>query len=117
MNILDSCIKVKPSPQNALDIFKGEWASCLPGSLSVLQAGKGQLFEDSRILWSVEQVGGGTIKGKKIIELGPLEAGHTYMMETLGADSITAIESNTRAYLKCLIIKELLGLKRSHFRS
>ena len=116
MNILDSCIHVKPSPQNALDIFKGEWSSSLPRSFSVLQAGKIPLFEDNRILWSVEQVGGaGKIRGKKIIELGPLEAGHTYMMETLGADSITAIESNTRAYLKCLIIKELLGLKRSQF--
>lgn len=116
MNILDSCVKVGPTPQNALDIFKGEWASSLPGSLSVLQAGKGRLFEDSRISWCVEQVGlGGTIRGKKILELGPLEAGHTYMMEALGADSITAIESNTRSYLKCLIIKELLGLKQSQF--
>jgi len=116
MNILDSCVKVGPTPQNALDIFKGEWSSKLPGSFSDLQAGTIPLFEDSRILWSVEQVGGEeTVKGKKILELGPLEAGHTYMMETLGADSITAIESNTRAYLKCLIIKELLGLKRSQF--
>lgn len=114
MNILDSFVKLGPTPQNALDIFKGEWSSSLPGSSSVLQAGKIPLFEDSRILWSVEQVGG-TIEGKKVLELGPLEAGHSYMMETLGAASITAIESNTRAYLKCLIIKELLGLKRSQF--
>jgi hypothetical protein len=37
------------------------------------------------------------------------------MLEKLGASEITAIESNTRAFLKCLIIKELLKLERARF--
>ncbi len=50
-----------------------------------------------------------------MIELGPLEGGHTYMMESLGAESVLAVEANKRAYLKCLIVKEVLGLTRSRF--
>jgi hypothetical protein len=37
------------------------------------------------------------------------------MIEAAGAASITAVEGNTRAFLKCLIVKELLGLTRSSF--
>ncbi|MEB3180138.1 MAG: class I SAM-dependent methyltransferase [Nostocaceae cyanobacterium] len=113
MSILDQYVKSAPSTQNVLDIFKGEWSSKLPPSLGDLQAGSIPLFEDSRISWAVEQVGG--IQGKTVLELGPLEAGHTYMLEQFGAASIISIEANTRAYLKCLIIKELLELKHTRF--
>lgn len=112
-NILEKYVISAPHPQNALDIFKGEWASKLPEKLADLDAGSIPLFEDSRIIWFVEQIGG--IQGKTVLELGPLEAGHTYMLEHYGAKSVTSIEANPRAYLKCLIIKELLELKYAHF--
>ena len=44
-----------------------------------------------------------------------MEAGHTYMLEQHGASSILAIESNAHAFLKCLIVKEMLSLKRARF--
>ncbi len=113
MSILDEYVKTAPGPQNALDIFKGEWSSRLPGDLASLRAGSIPLFEDSRIEWGVNAVGG--VKDKDVLELGPLEAGHTYMLERSGARTITSIEANTRAYLKCLIVKEILELKRAHF--
>lgn len=113
ISVLDQYIKSVPNPQNALDIFKGEWASKLPKPYDHLEAGSSQLFEDPRIPWAVEQFGG--VKDKNILELGPLEGGHTYMLECLDAASILSIEANTRAYLKCLIVKEILGLKRAHF--
>src|SRR5262249_16934288 len=47
--------------------------------------------------------------------LGPLEGGHSAMLEALGAASILAIEANTRAFLRCLLVKELLGLRRVRF--
>lgn len=112
MNILDNYVKSAPNQQHALDIFKGEWASKLPTHLEALQAGSALLFEDARIEWCAAQIGG--FEGKTVLELGPLEAGHTYMLEHLGA-AIVSIEANTRAYLKCLIVKELLELKRSRF--
>lgn len=108
-NILDAYTSSAPHPQNAIDIFKGEWASKLPG----LQSGAAELFDDSRLTWADEQLSG--FRGKHVLELGPLEAGHTYMMEKLGAESITSVESNSRAYLKCLIVKETFGLQRAKF--
>lgn len=113
MNILDEYITSAPSPQQALDIFKGEWSSNLPEPFAELQAGSAQLFEDARIEWCATQFNG--FEGKTVLELGPLEAGHTYMIERLGAAEIVSIEANTRAYLKCLIVKELLELKRARF--
>jgi hypothetical protein len=114
MEVLDYYIKSAPSSQNALDIFKGEWASMFPGNAS-LAAGIVPLFEDNRVAWAIEQLKG--VQNKHIIELGPLEAGHTYMLEKHGAASITAIEANSRAYLKCLIVKEVMELQKAHFLS
>jgi hypothetical protein len=37
------------------------------------------------------------------------------MLEKNGAASVTAIEANTRAFLKCLVVKELYDLGRCHF--
>jgi hypothetical protein len=111
MSILDQYTHAAPSPQAAIDIFKGEWTSQLP--LPDLNSGSLPVFEDPRIEWAVAQMGG--VKGKTVLELGPLEGGHTYMLERLGAKSVVAVEANARAYLKCLIVKELLGLERAQF--
>src|SRR5205814_564703 len=105
-------IQEAPSPQTALDIFAREWASKLPEEFEYLRAGNVPLFQDSRIEWAGERLG---LKGKSILELGPLEGGHTYMLEKMGAESIVAIEANTKAFLKCLIIKEILDLKSARF--
>ncbi len=113
MDILDAYVKSVPSIQNSLNIFKGEWASRLPGELSNLDAGQSLLFQDPRVAWAIEQFGG--VENKNILELGPLEGAHTYMLEQQGADSITAVEANTRAYLKCLIVKEVMKIKRAQF--
>ncbi len=113
MSILEQYIKSVPNTQTILDIFNGEWSSKLPAPLADLKAGSIPLFEDPRIHWAAANLGG--IQGKTVLELGPLEAGHTYMLERLGAESIISIEANTRAYLKCLIIKEILELKNSRF--
>ena len=103
-----------PSDQNAVDIMRREWASRFPGDLgNAIEAGQIPLFEDSRIIWAIEQLGG--ITGFHILELGPLEGGHSYMLEQNGAASVFAVEGNTRAYIKCLITKEVLGLKRVKF--
>ncbi len=113
MNILDQYIKTHPSDQNALDIFKGEWSSKMPPERAELQAGGATLFDDARITWAAEQLNG--FQDVRVLELGPLEGGHSYMLEKMGVQSILSIESNTRAYLKCLISKEIFNLSRTHF--
>ncbi len=102
-----------PSAQNALDIFQGEWHTTLPGELHGLRAGTIDLFEDPRISWALREMG--EVAGKTVVELGPLEGAHTYMLEQAGCASITSIEGSPRAYLKCLVLKEILGLQRVAF--
>lgn len=105
-NLVTGC----PSKQAALDIFRGEWASKFP--VEDLNAGTAPLFEDARLRKFLDLEGVG---GMDILELGPLEAGHSYMLEQAGAKSVLAIEANTRAYLKCLVVKEILGLQKVRF--
>lgn len=110
-SILDEYVRSAPSAQLAIDIFAGEWSSMLPPEVGVT-AGIVPLFDDPRIHWTIEQVGG--VDGLNVLELGPLEGGHTAMLDRAGAN-VTAIEANTRAYLKCLVVKELLALTHSRF--
>ena len=57
----------------------------------------------------------GGVTGRDVLELGPLEGGHSYLLDRLGAKSVTAIEANPRAYLKCPVAKETFGMPRTHF--
>ncbi len=45
----------------------------------------------------------GGFVGRKVLELG-----HTYMLHQLGATRIDAFEANTRAFLKCLVVTQIL---------
>jgi Protein of unknown function (DUF1698) len=112
-NVSGRYVTSLPSDQNALDIFKGEWWSQLPQQFAHLQAGQIRVFEDPRVHWALSQLG--NVSGQTVLELGPLEGAHTYMLERAGFGSILSIEANPRAYLKCLIIKEIVGLSRTHF--
>jgi hypothetical protein len=51
----------------------------------------------------------------RILELGPLEGCHTYMLDRFGAAEVTAVEGNRDAFLRCLIVKELLGIPAARF--
>ena len=115
MDILDSYSNLIPSEQAVLDIFDGEWSSSMPAhSGLVTRPGTAALFEDPRITTADSLLG--PFKGMRILELGPLEAGHSYMCQALGAESVTAIESNSRAFLKCLCIQNVFKLDRVTFR-
>ena len=106
-------VTAAPSAQNAVDIFKGEWTAKLPAPLQELRAGDAGVFQDPRIAWLGEQLD--NPGGLHVLECGPHEGGHTYMLEQMGVGSILSIEANTHAFLRCLVVKELLQLKRSRF--
>jgi len=110
---LDSYVSSAPSDQNALDIFRGQWSSRLPPPYESLTAGAIPLFEDPRVTWASDRLGG--VRDKSVLELGPLEGGHSYMLEKAGAKSVLALEANTNAFLRCLVTKEILGLQRVRF--
>ncbi|HEX5115280.1 MAG TPA: DUF1698 domain-containing protein [Pseudonocardiaceae bacterium] len=109
-SILDDYVSASPSAQNAVDVFAGEWSSTLP--VAGVRAGSIPLFEDERVAWAIERLGG--VRGRSVLELGPLEGGHSWQLVEAGA-TVTAIEAQTRAYLKCLIAKELLGMTGATF--
>ncbi|MEK7995138.1 MAG: class I SAM-dependent methyltransferase, partial [Planctomycetota bacterium] len=80
---------------------------------SNLRGGGAALFEDSRVLWALSRFGG--VDNHAVLELGPLEGGHSYLLEKAGARSVLAIEANRRCFLKCLITKEIFHLKKVNF--
>lgn len=113
VDILEAYCRDAPSAQTAVDTFAGEWASALPPPLDGVRAGTASLFSAEHVPWGVGVLGG--VKQKRVLELGPLEGGHTYMLDRLGASEVYAVEANRRAYLKCLITKELLGIPSARF--
>jgi hypothetical protein len=99
-----------PTQQAAVDLFKGRWASSFPKSLG-LEAGDAPHFSDApQPGQAATAFGAGRLDGFKALDLGPLEGGQTYQLEQLGADVI-GVEGNAEGYLKCLIAKEILGMR------
>lgn len=109
-SILDSYVKEAPSQQNAVDLFTGEWASKLP--VEGVRSGELGLFDDDRVHWALDRLG--DMSGRTVLELGPLEGGHTFMLDRAGA-KVLAVEAHTRAYVKCLVVKEILGMPGARF--
>ena len=76
--------KLEPNEQNSFDLFKGSWSTKIFGAQD---SGGFDGFNDERIDWLLDELG--DVKGKKILELGPLEGAHTYMLERAGGDVLS----------------------------
>ncbi|MGL4242269.1 MAG: class I SAM-dependent methyltransferase [Beijerinckiaceae bacterium] len=100
-----------PSPQNAIDALPG-WNQAFPWEMN-LAAGHMALYNDPRILWAIEQFG--DISGRRVLEIGPLEGWHTYMLDKHAPAVLDAVEANRVAYLRCLVVKEIMGLRHARF--
>jgi GT2 family glycosyltransferase/glycosyltransferase involved in cell wall biosynthesis len=112
---MDSRIAVRycagaPSFQTALDIFKGAWKSALPPELGLRTGEQKGFYDDARVHW-VASLLPNNLRGRKILELGPFEAYDSRLFEQLGAESVLAVEGNSVNFLKCLLLKDALGLK------
>lgn len=110
-SVLDHYVTAMPGHQNAIDAVPG-WSNAFPPVLG-LNAGGAHLYEDGRILWCLDQMG--SLAGKSVLELGPLEGMHSYMLAKAGAAHIDAIEANALAYVRCLITKEIMGIPNTSF--
>lgn len=99
-----------PSLQNAVDAIPG-WSTSFPPEFGVV-AGALATYQDPRIDWAIQCYG--SLEGRTVLELGPLEGGHTSMLERAGA-TVDAIEANQLAFMRCLVTKEIVGLSRSRF--
>lgn len=103
LGINNDYVTEAPTPAAPFDLFAGEWSSAVPG----VPTGKVALFDDGRVRWFSERLGG--FAGRRILELGPLEGGHTAMVAAERPARLVAIEGNRRAFLKCLIARNHLG--------
>ena len=95
-----------PGHQAALDLF--EWTTAMPPEAG-LSAGTIDHFNDARPAMAAPHIGG--FSGKTILELGPYEAYNTAQFERFGAGSVLSIEANRENFLKCLVVKNILGLR------
>jgi len=100
----------QPSHQNAIDAIPG-WSSSFP--VSGLQAGNIPLFQDGRILSALNAYG--SLEGAEVLEVGPLEAMHTFILNKQRPANIDAIEANQSCFLRCLVTKEILKLDKASF--
>lgn len=108
---LDEYVTSFPCHQNAIDALPG-WNQAFPDELG-LRAGGIHLHHDPRIIWAADQFG--SLEGKRILEIGPLEASHTYLLDQHGPAVIDAIEANKLCYLRCLVTKEILQMRSARF--
>lgn len=100
-----------PDVANAIDIFAGHWAVDLSNINPGWRGGPISLAGDNRVELAARALGrAGRFDGMHVLELGPLEAIHTHQLGELGAGQIISIEANVEAYLKCLVMKEALGI-------
>lgn len=112
---LDLYVSDYPSPTLAVDLFKGEWSSKLPG-LPDNASGSSPLFDDPRVsFWvkSIESVFPQSFidpTAFKVLELGPLEGGHTYQLSKKSWQ-ILSIENNVRAFMRCLLVANMYNMR------
>ena len=99
-----------PKHQNAIDALPG-WNSAFP--VGGLKAGKHPLHADDRIIDAMKAYG--PLADKVVLEIGPLEGMHTYLLNQQKPARIDAIEANRLCFLRCLVTKEILGLNRARF--
>jgi hypothetical protein len=109
-DLLEAYTIEPPSAQTQAALFPGEWTSAVPLADGTTIGGpREDLFADERIEWLLAQTG--PLDGMRVLELGPLEAGHTTMLERAGATDVVAVEAHQRAFLRCLVVKNLLDLR------
>ncbi len=111
LEIFDQYEQAKPAHQNAVDALQG-WNCAFPPALK-LTAGKLPLYADDRIAWALQTFG--SIKGKAVLEVGPLEGMHTHMLNGQRPARIDSIEANRLCFLRCLITKQILNIDTAAF--
>ena len=107
-----------PVHQNAIEIFGDRWASKIERVYPGLTSGAMAMFDfDPRPSIAAQHLGlvPGSLHGMNVLELGPLEGAHTYQLAKLGANRILAIEANSEAFLKCLVVKDILQTPHCQF--
>lgn len=78
----------------------------------VQYGGSYNAVEDPRLALFLNEI---SVEGKRILELGPLEGGHTVALTRAGAREVVAIEGRPENLARSLLIKNVFGLKNVTF--
>lgn len=111
LEIFDQYEQGRPAHQNAIDALQG-WNCAFPPEFG-LNAGNLPLYADDRIDWALHTFG--SIEGRTILEVGPLEGMHTHMLNCHRPARIDAIEANRLCFLRCLVTKQILNIDTASF--
>lgn len=76
-NAFATFLTLPPTEKNAFDLFPTAWSTIFDG----MTQGHFDGTRDARVDWLLQQV---DVNGLNILELGPLEAAHTTMLEKRG---------------------------------
>lgn len=96
----------QPTDEAGFQIYRGSWKYGYD-VMSCDQVRK-QVSEDPRPRWCAEVWG--SLNNRSVLELGPADGYNTAALENLGAQ-VTAVEGNVDAFLRCLILKNALGMR------
>lgn len=101
------------SAQGARQIFEqcGPWQSRFVVDGETL-GGKYDFPADPRIRRLRQEV---SLEGKRVLELGCLEGGHSLALSGLGPRELVAVEGRPANYVRCCVIKNLFALDRVRF--
>ena len=100
------------SPANAINIFRGRWTYKLP--LEGVESGERPTFlhEPPGVKLMRQYIA--NIDQLDVLELGPHEGEHTYHLNRL-ARHVYSVEGRPANYLKCVIVKNEVGMGRVRF--
>lgn len=99
-----------PSHKNALTLRTGSWKFDFD-QLDV-EAIRKWVRSDVRPTWSAEVFPG--FSEFSVIELGPQDGFITAGLEAHGVGSIVSVEANVDSFLRCLVLKNVLGLQATY---
>lgn len=101
------------APANAFNIFRGDWAYAVPGAEA--ETGERETFLRAPVGITMMQRYFPDHADFEVLELGPHEAEHTFHLNNLPVRHVYAIEGRPANFLKCLIVKNEVGLERARF--
>jgi hypothetical protein len=96
-----------PSHANAFQLRRGGWKFGFDDM--TVAAIRKHVAQDVRPQWTAEVFEG--FREFRVIELGPQDGFITAGLEAFGIGSIISVEANVDSFLRCLILKNALGLK------
>ena len=109
---MDPLVKSAPSNQIALDTFKDQWAHEIP--IQNATTGKEKVCKfPSSILLAKKYFS--PLDNFSVLELGPNECEITIGANREKVRKVISIECRRQAFLKCLVIKNLLKLDKTQF--